>query len=74
MGLAAGWSFRAIAAGLSRSPSTVSREVVNNGGRAGYRAVDADQVAWSRAQRPKPTKLSRLPGLVAVVCQGDGTT
>jgi IS30 family transposase len=66
-GLAAEWSFRAIAAGLGRSPSTVSREVVNNGGRAGYRTVDADQAAWSRAQRPKPTKLSRLPGLVAMV-------
>ncbi|MGH3695359.1 MAG: helix-turn-helix domain-containing protein [Pseudonocardiaceae bacterium] len=52
-GLAADLSFRAIATGLGRSPSTVSREVRNNGGHAGYRA------AWSRAQRPKPAKLSR---------------
>jgi IS30 family transposase len=66
-GLAADLSFRAIAVGLGRSPSTVSREVMGNGGRAGYRAVDADQVAWSRARRPKPTKLSRLPGLAAMV-------
>jgi len=31
-GLAAYLSFRAIATGLGRSPSTVSREVTNNGG------------------------------------------
>ncbi|MGH3701734.1 MAG: helix-turn-helix domain-containing protein [Pseudonocardiaceae bacterium] len=44
-GLAADLSFRAVATGLGRSPSTVSRKVRNNGGRGGYRA------AWSRAQR-----------------------
>ncbi|MGH3889515.1 MAG: helix-turn-helix domain-containing protein [Pseudonocardiaceae bacterium] len=44
-GLAADLSFRAIATGLGRSPSTVSREVMDNGGRAGYRA------AWSRSGR-----------------------
>jgi IS30 family transposase len=66
-GLAAELSLRAIATGLGRAPSTVSREVANNGGRTGYRAVTADQAAWSRARRPKPTKLSRLPGLAAMV-------
>jgi IS30 family transposase len=66
-GLAAGLSLRAIATGLGRAPSTVSREVTRNGGRSGYRAVTADQAAWSRACRPKPTKLSRLPGLTAMV-------
>src|SRR6478736_6871982 len=35
-GLAAGLSLRAIAAGLGRAPSTVSREVGGNGGRGGY--------------------------------------
>jgi IS30 family transposase len=60
-GLAADLSFLAIATELGRSPSTVSREATGNGGRAGYRA------AWSRAQRPKPAKLSRLPGLAAMV-------
>ena len=60
-GLAADLLFRAIVTGLGRSPSTVSREVTDNGGRGGYR------VAWSRAQRPEPTKLSRLPGLAAMV-------
>jgi DNA-binding NarL/FixJ family response regulator len=36
--LAAGQSLRAIAAGLGRSPSTISREVAGNGGRQRYRA------------------------------------
>jgi len=57
-GLAAGVSVRVIAAGLGRAPSTVSREVTRNGGRAGYRAVVADQVAWARAARPKACKLA----------------
>lgn len=58
-GLAAGVSVREIAAGLGRAPSTVSREVTRNGGRAGYRAVVADRSAWSRATRPKACKLAR---------------
>jgi DNA-binding NarL/FixJ family response regulator len=33
-GLASGFSFRRIAADLGRSPSTISREVERNGGRA----------------------------------------
>jgi len=66
-GLAAGRSLRAIAAGLGRAPSTVSREVSRNGGRAGYRALAADQAAWMRAVRLKPTKLGRWPGLRAMV-------
>src|SRR5215203_3000412 len=66
-GLAAGESLRAIAGQLGRAPSTVSREVAGNGGRGGYRAVVADRVAWVRAARPKPTKLSRWPGLRAMV-------
>jgi IS30 family transposase len=66
-GLAAGESLRVIAARLGRAPSTVSREVTRNGGRAGYRALAADQAAWARAVRPKPTKLSGLPGLRAMV-------
>jgi IS30 family transposase len=49
----------------------VSREVARNGGRAGYRALAADQAAdqaaWARACRPKQTKLSRWPGLRAMV-------
>src|SRR3954454_4587843 len=42
-GLAAGLSLRAIAAGLGRAPSTISREVAGHGGRDRYRAAPADQ-------------------------------
>jgi IS30 family transposase len=42
-GIASGSSIRAIAQRLTRSPSTVSREVVRHGGRAQYRAGAADQ-------------------------------
>ena len=66
-GLAAGESLRVIAAGLGRAPTTVSREVAGGGGRAGYRALAADQAAWTRAARPKQTKLARWPGLRAMV-------
>ena len=57
-GIAAGRSIRAIAAGLGRAPSTVSREVGRNGGASAYRASDADRCAWGRAQRPKPCRLA----------------
>jgi IS30 family transposase len=66
-GLAAGWSIRAIAAGMGRSPSTVCREVAANGGRRRYRAARADQQAWSRAARPKRCKLAEQPVLRAIV-------
>ena len=66
-GLAAGSSLRVIAAGLGRATSTVSREVLGNGGRARYRAAAADRVAWSRAARPKATKLATTPALTALV-------
>ena len=66
-GLAAGWSLRQIARQLDRSPSTVCREVAAAGGRSRYRAVSADRAAWSRACRPKETKLARLPVLASMV-------
>ena len=44
-GLAAGYSIRAIAEALGRSPSTVCREVNANGGRRKYRALVADRAA-----------------------------
>ena len=56
-GIVAGHSMRSIATSLGRAPSTVSREVQRNGGRRRYRASQADQAAWERAQRPKPCKL-----------------
>jgi IS30 family transposase len=56
-GIARDLSLRAIATRLKRAPSTISREVNRNGGLKHYRASQADQTAWDRAQRPKPCKL-----------------
>jgi IS30 family transposase len=58
---------RSIAAKLERSPSTVSREIKRNGGREGYRAVQADSAAWDRARRPKRCKLVQNRELARVV-------
>lgn len=66
-GLAAGRSIRSIAAGLERSPSTISREVVRNGGAGRYRASAADQAAWDRALRPKLCVLRQRPALCELV-------
>jgi IS30 family transposase len=66
-GLAAGLSLRAIAAGLGRCPSTISREVLANGGRRHYRAAQADAAAWTRASRPKPSKLTGRVALTDLV-------
>ena len=68
-GLAAGLSLRVIAAGLGRSPSTISREVASNGGRRRYRATVADQVAWARSTRPKVCKLAINPELAGIVSE-----
>lgn len=62
-GLAAGASYRAIAAQLGRAHATVSREVARNGGPAHYRAAAADTAAWRRAERPKPALLATRPAL-----------
>jgi IS30 family transposase len=61
---------REIARGLGRAPSTISREIARNGGRAGYRAVRAEQRAQRCARRPKATKLSGAAGLLAAVEHG----
>ena len=66
-GVAAGESLRMVAARLGRAPSTVSRELVRNGGRGRYRAHRADRAALRRARRPKPSKLAENPRLRAVV-------
>lgn len=58
-GIAGGSSLRAIARGLQRAASTVSREVARHGGRPPYRANDADQQAWESAWRPKTCLLAR---------------
>jgi IS30 family transposase len=56
--LAQGQSLRAIGRQLRRAPSTISREVGRNGGRAVYRAAPADRRAWRQARRPKPCRLA----------------
>ena len=56
-GLATSQSMLAIAIRLSRSPSTVCREINRNGGYYHYRATHAEQAAWNRARRPKLCKL-----------------
>ena len=71
-GIAAGESGRAIARALGRSASTVCREIRAGGGRGRYRAVRAECRAAQRARRPKVTKLSRCPRLVAEVEAGLG--
>lgn len=55
--LVAGHSLRSIATLLGRAPSTISREITRSGGQEGYRANQADQLAWDRARRPKTCKL-----------------
>lgn len=73
-GIAAGSSFRTIARGLARAVSTVSHEVARHGGRACYRAAQADLAAWESARRPKPCLLAQnrpLQRIVAVKLKED---
>ena len=57
-GTVANLSIRSIAKNLSRSPSTISREIKRNGGYDSYRATQADQAAWDQSHRPKLCKLA----------------
>jgi IS30 family transposase len=65
--LASGHSIRSIATLLERAPSTISREILRNGGQSCYRANQADQAAWNRARRPKTCKLAENPTLARIV-------
>ena len=65
--LVTGESIRSIAARLGRAPSTISREVQRNGGRDDYRASQADEATWARAQRPKRCKLNENRALARIV-------
>ena len=69
-GVAAGESARAIARVLGRAPSTVCREIRAGGGRRGYRAIGSERRAQRAARRPKPTRLSGCPALVAEIERG----
>jgi IS30 family transposase len=66
-GLSIGGSLRGIARLLGRSPSTISREVLRNGGPCGYRAARSEQAAWDRALRPKACKLACRAALAQTV-------
>jgi IS30 family transposase len=68
-GIAADESIRTIAGRLSRSPSTVGREISRNGGRRRYRATEAEKRALEQARRPKPCKLAVNPWLRAIVAE-----
>ena len=57
-GFAAGAPGRLIARVLGRAPSTISREIARNGGRARYRAGRAERRAWDLA--PAPEGLNKL--------------
>jgi IS30 family transposase len=66
-GIASGYSMRVIARGLERVASTISREVARHGGRAQYRANQADQQVWNSARRPKPCRLATHSNLQQIV-------
>ena len=68
-GIVAQQSVRSMAALLGRSPSTVSREVLRNGGYNQYRAAVADERAWDQTRRPKRCKLAMSPWLRHAVSQ-----
>ena len=63
----AGHSIRSIATLLGRAPSTISRELMRNGGQECYRANQADQAAWDRTLRPKTCKLAENRMLARIV-------
>jgi IS30 family transposase len=66
-GIAAGLTARSIAGRIGRPSSTLSREIVRNGGRDAYRALAADAAAFERARRPKVSKLAANPELARLV-------
>jgi len=69
IGLNRGDSLRAIAKRLSRSPSTISREVSRNKGRQKYRASQAEKRAFKQRERPKACKLKLNRILCSVVSE-----
>jgi IS30 family transposase len=66
-GIARGDSDRRIARALERCHTTIGREIGRCGGRCRYRAHFAEEEAWLRARRPKPTKLECSAELARLV-------
>src|ERR1019366_4706082 len=65
--VAAGQSIRSVARRLGRAPSTISREIMRNGGQECYRGSLADQAAWDRGGRPKACRLAENRTLAHIV-------
>jgi IS30 family transposase len=65
--VATGQSIRSVAMRLGRAPSTISREIMRNGGQECYRASQADQAAWDRGRRPKACSLAENRSLAHIV-------
>lgn len=65
--LATGQTIRSVAMQLGRAPSTISREIMRNGGQECYRANQADQAAWDRGRRPKICSLAENRSLAHIV-------
>jgi len=67
-----GYTLRNIARVLNRSPNTISYEIRVNGGRAGYRARNAQQYARTRAKdkRWQWSKIEHTPLLKAYIIAG----
>jgi IS30 family transposase len=65
--VATGQSIRSVATRLGRAPSTISREIMRNGGQECYRASRADQAAWDRGRRPKTCSLAENRSLAHIV-------
>lgn len=73
VGICRGETDAEIARALGRHRSTVGREIRRCGGRRHhYRPLQAERISQRLAARPKPTKLSSCPALVAAVEQGLG--
>jgi IS30 family transposase len=67
LGVQRGDTYVEIAVLVGRDPSTISRELVRNGGRANYRAWTAEKNMQARAKRPKSEKLALNAALRAAV-------
>ena len=66
-GLAESLQYKDIAIRIGRDASVVSREVARHGGRSGYRAAVASELAWRSRSRPKLLAVDRDPRIRATV-------
>ena len=66
-GIRCGETFTVIAGRLGFAVSTISREVGGVAGRETYHPVTAHRLACGRARRPKPSKMTACPALLARV-------